>query len=89
MAGYLGAATHGVALGIHPSGTPCLLPDPQIRFDYEIAMGVRFGEKQWQGVLDNWIGAHQARIDEILSELSRAAARCQRQGQVSPRGEHV
>lgn len=43
------------------------LPDPQIRFDYEIAMGVRFGEKQWQGVLDNWIGAHQARIDEILS----------------------
>ncbi len=29
-------------------------------------MGVRFGEKQWQGVLDNWIGTHQARIDEIL-----------------------
>lgn len=43
------------------------LPDPQIRFDYEIAMGVRFGEKQWQGVLDEWIGAHQARIDEILT----------------------
>lgn len=43
------------------------LPDPQIRFDFEIAMGVRFGEKQWQGVLDDWIGAHQARIDEILS----------------------
>lgn len=42
------------------------LPDPSIRFDYEIAMGVRFGEKQWQGVLDDWIGAHQARIDEIL-----------------------
>jgi quinoprotein dehydrogenase-associated probable ABC transporter substrate-binding protein len=43
------------------------LPDPQIRFDYEIAMGVRFGEKQWQGVLDNWIDTHQARIDEILT----------------------
>jgi quinoprotein dehydrogenase-associated probable ABC transporter substrate-binding protein len=43
------------------------LPDPQIRFDYEIAMGVRFGEKQWQGVLDNWIDTHQARIDEILA----------------------
>ncbi len=43
------------------------LPDPQIRFDYEIAMGVRFGEQQWQGVLDNWIGEHQARIDEILA----------------------
>ena len=42
------------------------LPDPQIRFDFEIAMGVRFGEKQWQGVLDDWIGSRQARIDEIL-----------------------
>jgi quinoprotein dehydrogenase-associated probable ABC transporter substrate-binding protein len=43
------------------------LPDPQIRFDYEIAMGVRFGEKQWQGVIDDWIGTHQARIDQILA----------------------
>jgi quinoprotein dehydrogenase-associated probable ABC transporter substrate-binding protein len=43
------------------------LPDPQIKFDYEIAMGVRFGEKQWQGELDAWIDAHQGRIDEILS----------------------
>ena len=43
------------------------LPDPQIKFTYEIAMGVRFGEKQWQGELDAWIDAHQGRIDEILS----------------------
>ncbi|HEY0687166.1 MAG TPA: quinoprotein dehydrogenase-associated putative ABC transporter substrate-binding protein [Steroidobacter sp.] len=43
------------------------LPDPQIKFTYEIAMGVRFGEKEWQGVLDTWIGEHQARIDEILT----------------------
>jgi hypothetical protein len=42
------------------------LPDPSIRFDFEIAMGVRFGEKQWQGVLDDWIGTHQADIDRIL-----------------------
>ncbi|HEY0941043.1 MAG TPA: quinoprotein dehydrogenase-associated putative ABC transporter substrate-binding protein [Steroidobacter sp.] len=42
-------------------------PDPQIKFNYEIAMGVRFGEKQWQGELDAWIDAHQGRIDEILS----------------------
>lgn len=48
-------------------GAVPFLPDPQIRFDYEIAMGVRFGEKQWQGVIDDWIGTHQARIDEILS----------------------
>lgn len=43
------------------------LPDATIRFDYEIAMGVRFGEKQWQAVLDDWIQTHQPRIDEILS----------------------
>lgn len=43
------------------------LPDPTIKFNYEIAMGVRFGEKQWQGELDAWIDAHQGRIDQILS----------------------
>lgn len=55
----------------HASGpawqTVPFLPDPQIKFNYEIAMGVRFGEKQWQGELDAWIDAHQGRIDEILT----------------------
>lgn len=55
----------------HPSSpawqTVPFLPDAQIKFDYEIAMGVRFGEKQWQGELDAWIDAHRDRIDAILS----------------------
>jgi len=42
------------------------MPDPAIRFDYQISMGVRFGEKEWQGALDAWIAAHQSRIDAIL-----------------------
>ena len=42
------------------------MPDREIKFDYQIAMGVRFGEKQWQSTLDEWIAAHRARIDEIL-----------------------
>lgn len=42
------------------------LPDPTIKFNYEISMGVRFGEKKWQGVLDSWIDTHQAKVDEIL-----------------------
>jgi quinoprotein dehydrogenase-associated probable ABC transporter substrate-binding protein len=42
------------------------MPDRQIRFDYEMAMGVRFGEKQWQRALDEWIGSHQSRVEEIL-----------------------
>jgi quinoprotein dehydrogenase-associated probable ABC transporter substrate-binding protein len=40
--------------------------DPKIKFDYEIAMGVRFGEKEWKEQLDQWIGANQAKVDQIL-----------------------
>lgn len=63
VAGYL-AQRHAASPTWH--AVP-FLPDPQIKFNYEIAMGVRFGEKQWQGELDAWIDAHQSRIDEILS----------------------
>jgi quinoprotein dehydrogenase-associated probable ABC transporter substrate-binding protein len=42
-------------------------PDPEIRFDYEIAMGVRFGEKEWKNTLDRWIAEHHSEIDKILS----------------------
>jgi quinoprotein dehydrogenase-associated probable ABC transporter substrate-binding protein len=41
-------------------------PDPKIRFDYEISMGLRQGEKDWQGVLDEWIGSHHEQIRSIL-----------------------
>jgi quinoprotein dehydrogenase-associated probable ABC transporter substrate-binding protein len=41
-------------------------PDPAIRFDYEISMGMRQGEKQWKDTLDAWISAHQTQIDSIL-----------------------
>jgi quinoprotein dehydrogenase-associated probable ABC transporter substrate-binding protein len=67
MAGYLVQRHTASPRGPSRWRAVPFLPDPQIRFDYEIAMGVRFGEKQWQGELDNWIGSHQARIDEILS----------------------
>jgi len=40
--------------------------DPAIKFDYEISMGVRFGEKEWKSTLDNWIAGHRREIDEIL-----------------------
>jgi quinoprotein dehydrogenase-associated probable ABC transporter substrate-binding protein len=41
-------------------------PDPAIRFDYEIAMGLRQGEKQWKDTLDAWIAAHHPQIESIL-----------------------
>ena len=42
-------------------------PDPQIKFDYEIAMGLRQGEKDWQKTLDDWIAAHHSQIAQILT----------------------
>jgi quinoprotein dehydrogenase-associated probable ABC transporter substrate-binding protein len=42
-------------------------PDPAIRFDYEISMGLRNGEKEWKETLDAWIAAHHPQIDSILT----------------------
>lgn len=41
-------------------------PDPSIKFDYEMAMGVRFGEQEWRDTLDRWISTHQDAIRKIL-----------------------
>ncbi|WP_245591265.1 quinoprotein dehydrogenase-associated putative ABC transporter substrate-binding protein [Derxia gummosa] len=46
---------------------PLKSPDPSIKFDYEIAMGVRFGEPQWKSTVDNWIAGNRERIDAILA----------------------
>jgi len=41
-------------------------PDSKIKFDYEISMGLRQGEKDWQATLDQWIASHQSQIQSIL-----------------------
>jgi quinoprotein dehydrogenase-associated probable ABC transporter substrate-binding protein len=41
--------------------------DPGIKFDYEISMGVRFGETEWKDTLDAWIAGHRGEIDTILA----------------------
>jgi quinoprotein dehydrogenase-associated probable ABC transporter substrate-binding protein len=43
------------------------MPDREIKFDYEISMGVRFGEKEWKDTLDAWITGHQAEVQQILT----------------------
>ena len=40
--------------------------EPGIKFDYEISMGVRFGETEWKETLDEWIAGHRGEIDTIL-----------------------
>jgi quinoprotein dehydrogenase-associated probable ABC transporter substrate-binding protein len=62
IAGYL-AARHAE----YPSWRVApFMPDAAIKFDYEMSMGVRFGEKEWKETLDAWIGSHQDKIEEIL-----------------------
>jgi quinoprotein dehydrogenase-associated probable ABC transporter substrate-binding protein len=44
--------------------------DREIKFDYEISMGVRFGEKEWKDTLDQWIASHEESVRGILSSFS-------------------
>lgn len=41
--------------------------DPRIKFDYEISMGVRYGEKPWRDKVDHWISENRQKIDQILT----------------------
>jgi quinoprotein dehydrogenase-associated probable ABC transporter substrate-binding protein len=62
----------GQLVGAHgggPKGWRALpfKPDPKIKFDYEISMGLRQGEKEWKDTLDQWIGSHHEQIMSILA----------------------
>jgi quinoprotein dehydrogenase-associated probable ABC transporter substrate-binding protein len=60
----------GMLVDQHKGGTRWravpFTPDPTIKFDYEIAMGLRQGEKPWKDTLDTWIAGHRPKIDSIL-----------------------
>jgi quinoprotein dehydrogenase-associated probable ABC transporter substrate-binding protein len=64
VAGYL-AQRHRAA---NPWSALPFRPDPSIRFDYEIAMGVRFTDKAWKSTLDQWIAQHRGEIERILAD---------------------
>lgn len=55
------------ASGARPWAAVPFKPSPTIKFDYEIAMGLRQGEKDWQDTLNQWISGHQAEITQILA----------------------
>jgi quinoprotein dehydrogenase-associated probable ABC transporter substrate-binding protein len=42
-------------------------PERAIKFDYEMSMGVRFGEKEWKDTLDQWISTHEREVQSILT----------------------
>ncbi len=58
----------GQLVGQHTGWTSLpFKPDARIKFDYEISMGLRQGEKEWKDTLDQWIGAHHEQIQTILA----------------------
>jgi quinoprotein dehydrogenase-associated probable ABC transporter substrate-binding protein len=42
-------------------------PDPEIQFDFRIAMGVRFGEREWKDRVERLIEANRSRVQAILA----------------------
>jgi len=45
-----------------------LASERAIRLDYEIAMGVRFGEREWKATVERLIAENQTTIDQILRD---------------------
>jgi len=66
VAGYL-VSRHLAAGGGKPWVELPFKPNPAIKFDYEIAMGVRQADKDWKSTLDAWIASHQGEINRILA----------------------
>ena len=61
IAGYFGKkAAAPVAVVPFP-------PDPAIQFDFRIAMGVRFGEREWRDRIQQLLDAKRERIQAILA----------------------
>jgi len=65
IAGYYAKRVHNVELVVIP-----LKSEPGVKFDYEIAMGVRYGEPEWKARVQKLIDENQAAITAILREYN-------------------
>jgi quinoprotein dehydrogenase-associated probable ABC transporter substrate-binding protein len=63
IGGYLSRRDKGEALRVVP-----LASEPGVKFDYAIAMGVRFGEKAWKGRIEELIVRNRTEIAAILRD---------------------
>jgi len=39
-----------------------------VRFDYEMAMGVRYGEREWKATVEKLIESERPKIEAILKD---------------------
>jgi len=65
IAGYYAKRVKNVELAVVP-----LKSEPGVKFDYEIAMGVRYGEREWKETVDKLIAENRPAITAILREYS-------------------
>jgi mxaJ protein len=65
IAGYYAKRVRSAELVVVP-----LKSEPGIKFDYEIAMGVRYGEPEWKASVQKLITENQAAISAILREYN-------------------
>jgi mxaJ protein len=65
IAGYYAKRVHNVDLVLVP-----LKSEPGVKFDYEIAMGVRYGEREWKQTVEKLIADNQVAITQILREYN-------------------
>ena len=64
IAGYFAKRVKSPALAVVP-----LKSEPGVRFDYQMAMGVRYGEREWKQQVEALIESRQAEIQAILKEF--------------------
>jgi quinoprotein dehydrogenase-associated probable ABC transporter substrate-binding protein len=64
IAGY-----HAKRITDHELRVIPLKSEPGLRFNFQIAMGVRHADKAWREQIDQLIATHQAEIDAILDEF--------------------
>jgi quinoprotein dehydrogenase-associated probable ABC transporter substrate-binding protein len=63
IAGYFGRKVTAAKIAVVP-----FKPDPDIKFDYAIAMGVRFGERDWKNRVEQLIEKNRGKIRVILAD---------------------
>jgi quinoprotein dehydrogenase-associated probable ABC transporter substrate-binding protein len=62
IAGYFAKKATSAEIAVVP-----FAPSPEIQFDYRIAMGVRFGEREWKERIERLIDSNRPAIQAILA----------------------
>ena len=63
IAGYFAQRVKAPALAVVP-----MKSEPGVKFDYQMAMGVRYGEREWKQQIEGLIESKRPEIQAILKE---------------------